>query len=102
MSRHTENTGFICQKCNKGVSKLSNGSYRNHCPFCLYSKHIDRRPGDRANSCGGLMRPVSMTYKRKKGWQLIHVCLRCGLRSINKVAVDTIQPDDYRLFSNLY
>lgn len=94
MTRHTENTGFICLNCNKKIKKLTNGSYRNHCPFCLYSLHVDNHPGDRENPCRGLMKPIGLAYKSKKGWQLIHCCLTCGGQVVNKVAIDTIQPDE--------
>ena len=94
MARHTENTGFICLNCTKIIEKLTNGSYRNHCPFCLYSLHVDNWPGDRANACQGLMEPVGLTYKPKKGWQIIHRCLKCAATSVNKVAIDTDQADD--------
>ena len=94
MARCTENTGSIYRKCNKTIEKLTNGSYRNHCPFCLYSRHVDNHPGDRENTCRGLMKPAGLGYKPKKGWQLIHCCLKCGAQVVNKVAVETVQPDD--------
>ena len=31
---------FICEKCGKKVDKLKYSS-RDHCPYCLYSKHVD-------------------------------------------------------------
>ncbi len=73
---------------------MTNGSYRNHCPFCLVSKHVDRQPGDRASDCAGLMMPSEIVSHSKKGYQLVHVCLRCGKRQRNKIAENTIQPDD--------
>ena len=30
---------FICENCHKHVEKL-NYTARDHCPFCLYSKHV--------------------------------------------------------------
>jgi len=94
MSRTRENTGFTCDHCGKHVLPLTNGSYRNHCPFCLYSKHVDRLPGDRAQSCDGLMAPVGIHYNSQKGYQIVHRCLRCGEESMCKTARDTVQPDD--------
>lgn len=95
MTRSLENTGFVCLHCGYAVQKLYNGRYRNHCPVCLYSLHVDVMPGDRANNCGGLMRPVGLHYKRKKGWQIEHECLRCGGRSLCRTAEDDpVQPDD--------
>ena len=63
MSRKRENTAFTCEHCGREVVPLTSGSYRNHCPFCLYSKHVDALPGDRMSECGGLMEPVGLTYK---------------------------------------
>ena len=37
---------FVCENCGKEVKKLGY-SCRNHCPECLYSKHVDKNPGDR-------------------------------------------------------
>jgi hypothetical protein len=94
MSRRQENTGFICANCHRRVSPLVNGSYRNHCPFCLYSKHVDIAPGDRKSQCGGLMEPVGLKYKAGKGYQIVHRCRRCGGEKVNKLAEDPVQPDD--------
>ena len=93
MSRDKENTGFTCENCGREVRPLDNGSYRNHCPFCLFSKHADRRPGDRRETCGGLMEPVGIRYKAGKGLQIIHRCVLCGAERVNKVAADSVQPD---------
>jgi DNA-directed RNA polymerase subunit RPC12/RpoP len=101
MSRKEENTGFICENCGSKVKPLSNGSYRNHCPYCLYSKHVDQKPGDRAERCGGLMIPAGLVYKSGKGYQIIHRCLNCGQESVNKVAGGTIQPDAIEAINNL-
>ena len=96
MARQDENRGFICMACGADVSALTNGSYRNHCPVCLCSVHVDVRPGDRANSCHGVMRPVGLVYRRKKGWQILHRCERCGAQGANRIAEGTAQPDDVR------
>lgn len=101
MSRKSENTGFVCENCGRSVSPLTNGSYRNHCPFCLCSKHVDIRPGDRASECGGLMMPVGVSYKAEKGWIIIHKCSICGYTANNKAAVDTDQPDDLILLAKI-
>ena len=80
---------FTCEHCGKTVEPLVHGSYRNHCPFCLYSKHVDDEgPGDRAATCGGLMKPVELDQRAKKGWVLIHECEKCGKRMPNKAAPD--------------
>ena len=62
-SRFTEiDEEFICENCGKKVPKLGY-SCRNHCPYCLHSKHVDKNPGDRAESCYGDLEPVSMEKK---------------------------------------
>jgi hypothetical protein len=72
LGRKTQNQSFICKHCKKYVVELTNGSYRNHCPFCLYSVHVDNKPGDRAQTCRGLMKPIGVTFNSKKGFQVIH------------------------------
>mgnify|MGYP001587359506 CR=1 FL=1 len=80
---------FICEHCNKPVTPLGQGSYRNHCPFCLYSKHVDAQgPGDRASHCGALMKPLNLDYKGSKGWIIVHECKKCGKMISNKTAPD--------------
>jgi len=94
MSRDQENTGFTCEQCGQLVVPVTNGSYRNHCPFCLFSKHVDILLGDRRSKCGGSMKPIGIQYKSGKGYQIIHRCLRCGEQSVNRVAENTVQPDN--------
>jgi len=80
---------FTCEHCGKDVAPLTEGSYRNHCPFCLHSKHVDELgPGDRASTCGGLMAPVGLDGTASKGWVLVHRCMRCGKNIRNKIAPD--------------
>ena len=50
---------FICENCGYNVDKL-NYTARDHCPNCLYSKHVDIMPGDRENTCMGLMKPIGI------------------------------------------
>ncbi len=101
MSTNTKNTGFQCEHCRAEVLALTNGSYRNHCPFCLYSKHLDNKPGDRSSTCQGLMKPVDIIYHSKKGYQIVHECISCHKQQRNIVAVDTEQPDNIlQLFEN--
>ncbi len=73
---------FVCENCGEEVS--GNG-YTNHCPSCLWSKHVDINPGDRANPCGGLMKPVD-AYFQSQQWYLIQQCQECGERFKIKVA----------------
>lgn len=101
MSRRNENTGFDCLNCGKAVVAVSNGGYRNHCPFCLCSRHVDLRPGDRAAECKAVMDPIGWRDKNGKGWQIEFACRGCGARSVNRVAQDTVQPDDLLLLPYL-
>ena len=101
MSKKTENTGFACQNCAAAVLPVTNGSYRNHCPYCLHSLHVDDTPGDRQSSCGALMPPVRLTRHGRKGPQIVHRCARCGAESVNRVASATVQPDDAGLPSRV-
>ena len=75
---------------------------RNHCPFCLASKHVDVNPGDRANPCQGLMDAIDYELSSKKGLVLIYRCRRCGEVTRNMAAQeDPLQPDDYALILRL-
>lgn len=94
LSRKTENTGFHCENCHAYVEPLTNGSFRNHCPICLFSKHLDNKPGDRLSNCKGLMKPIRLDYSSKKGYQVVHECIACGKIQRNKVAANTKQEDD--------
>ena len=73
---------------------LTNGSFRDHCPFCLYSLHVDEEVGDRMSGCRGLMEPVGVLFHSKKGYQIRYRCQKCGHEQVNKIAQDTVQPDD--------
>jgi RNHCP domain len=80
---------------------VTNGSYRNHCPACLWSRHVDELPGDRSSDCAGPMRPVGLRYHSSKGHQIVHRCEQCGATSVNRIAIDTDQPDDWALVCGL-
>ena len=75
---------FMCEHCGQKV--IGNG-YTNHCPECLYSKHVDINPGDREAMCGGLMKPESVEIKGKE-WIILHHCERCGFERKNKVVAE--------------
>lgn len=84
---------FRCGQC--GYLVEGNG-YTNHCPKCLYSKHVDIYPGDRAAQCGGLMEPVGIELEKGEQ-QLIHRCLVCGHEKKNK----TVPQDDFEALLSL-
>jgi DNA-directed RNA polymerase subunit RPC12/RpoP len=87
-------SGFICANCKKEVLPLGYTS-RNHCPFCLFSLHLDINPGDRASDCGGLLEPIRVETDAKKGYIIVSKCQRCGEIRRNKAANEaSVQPDD--------
>jgi len=75
---------FVCQKC--GANVQGNG-FTNHCPNCLFSKHVDVNPGDRQEGCEGMMEPIGLDQKNGK-FVLIHRCLKCGIVKRNKVSLE--------------
>ena len=60
--------------------------YTNHCPKCLWSRHVDNNPGDRAADCGGMMKPISATPDGN-GFVITHKCEKCG-KTINQRSSD--------------
>jgi rubrerythrin len=73
---------FDCLHCGAGVR--GNG-YTNHCPRCLWSRHVDVRPGDRESDCGGAMEPVGALYEGGRT-VVVQRCRRCGHTWRNKTA----------------
>ncbi len=65
---------FTCKKCG---FKVTGTGYTNHCPKCLYSLHVDINPGDRAETCGGMMGPVEMEIKNGQ-YIIFNKCEKCG------------------------
>ncbi len=93
--------GFKCQLCGAyvytmpGIAGVQN---RNHCPFCLWSRHVDYlKPGDRMSACKAVMQPIGLTVKEgrdkysnngKGELMLIHRCGDCSKLSLNRIAAD--------------
>ena len=89
MSFRMLNESFVCWNCGKEILPHPEGSARNHCPICLYSKHVDdNSPGDRLSTCYGMMIPVWIDHKKNKGDMILHACQKCGKEILNKVAPD--------------
>lgn len=82
-----KNEGFLCEHCGADVPGATS-TCRNHCTQCLYSKHVDNFPGDRAASCQGKLKPVGIIMKRGEMTDIAFECLKCGKRGINKIASD--------------
>jgi ribosome biogenesis GTPase len=95
---------FECCRCSLEVTpnEAMGTRHRNHCNHCLWSKHVDTAPGDRASRCLGCMEPIGVTLKHegtdKYGREklgdvmLAHRCAQCGLVNINRIAAD--DPED--------
>ena len=72
---------FTCENC--GYSVIGDG-YTNHCPECFFSKHVDIQPGDRAQICQGMMKPVEINGSTNN-IVITHMCQICGFRRNNKI-----------------
>jgi RNHCP domain len=71
---------FVCGKCN--IEVFGDG-YTNHCHECLWSRHVDVNPGDRAEDCRGLMEPIAVEKKNGE-YSILHKCTKCGFERVNK------------------
>ncbi len=78
---------FVCENCGKKVKKLGY-SCRNHCPYCLHSKHVDKNPGDREELCHGILEPIGLEINSQKGYVIVFHCKKCGAIRKNKAAKD--------------
>lgn len=92
---------FKCAHCHTLISSahvLSGVNNRNHCPYCLWSRHLDLFvAGDRLSACKAPMKPVGLTLKNGRNkyqrdlrgeLMLIHECVECRALSINRIAAD--------------
>ena len=90
---------FVCHHCGAYVLSnpvISGVNNRNHCPYCLSSRHLDLfEGGDRLSACRGSMRPIGLTFKRghkkydgQTELMLVHECQACATVSINRIARD--------------
>lgn len=99
--RRSSEDVFTCLQCQAAVytqPMISGVKNRNHCPFCLWSRHVDHtQPGDRMSACKAIMQPIGLTVKRRRNkygggtygeLMLIHRCCECGKLSINRIAAD--------------
>ena len=71
---------FVCENC--GIENTGDG-YTNHCHQCLHSKHVDINPGDRAEECCGIMKPIGLENKNDV-FYIVHKCQKCGAIKRNK------------------
>lgn len=78
--RRTED--FVCEHCGTAVQGTG---YTNHCPKCLWSKHVDIHPGDREADCGGMMRPVTIEGGTPH-YRVLQRCEKCGFERRNNLS----------------
>ncbi|MFZ5392402.1 MAG: RNHCP domain-containing protein [Patescibacteria group bacterium] len=107
-----EKNDFVCVNCQKKVvyCDAMATAHRNHCNFCLWSRHVDEKTGDRLATCQQPMKPVGLTLKgvgkdrygkNKKGeLMLVHQCIGCGKVSINRIAADDDEKNILDIFNN--
>jgi hypothetical protein len=92
---------FRCAHCYVIISSahlISGVNHRNHCPYCLWSCHLDLfAAGDRLSACKAPMKPIGLTMKKGRNkyqrepsgeLMLIHECVECNTLSINRIAAD--------------
>jgi hypothetical protein len=79
---------FKCEHCG---GEVSGNGYTNHCPECLWSKHVDINPGDRKASCKGLMKPIGIETVAGEH-KIVHECVNCGFSKKNK----TVKEDNFK------
>jgi hypothetical protein len=108
--RNQTDDGFLCKHCQNFVSSaalLSGVQNRNHCPYCLWSRHLDlHAAGDRLSACKSPMKPIGLAVKatgKKYGCgqgelMLIHLCIECESVTINRIAADDIPQNLFSVF----
>jgi len=81
---------FRCFNCKADVPTEAVGTkHRNHCPICLWSRHVDDSVGDRRSSCLSSMEPIGLSQKGSDGEiMIVHKCVSCGRVNRNRVAGD--------------
>ncbi len=80
---------ITCRHCGGSFSFAAPGTrHRNHCPYCLWSLHLDNAPGDRASRCASPMEPIAVSMRRDGEWMLLHRCEKCGVIHANRIAGD--------------
>ena len=81
---------FRCRNCKLDVPMWAPGTaHRNHCPNCLWSRHLDDdSPGDRDSDCGASMEPIAIAVRGDGEWVIVHRCRNCDELHLNRIAGD--------------
>jgi hypothetical protein len=106
---------FKCRHCGQIVTSahvFSGVNNRNHCPYCLWSCHLDLfESGDRLSACKGQMQPIGLTMKKSRNkyrlgsggeLMLIHECIECQTLSINRIAADDDSENILNIFQDSF
>ena len=100
MTPRLVNRDFRCSNCGNYIlvlPSISAVNNRNHCPYCLWSRHLDLvTAGDRLSACKAPMQPLGLTMKPGRNryaqtggeLMLVHACVGCSRLSINRIAAD--------------
>jgi len=75
---------FVCENCE---AEIKGNGYTDHCPKCLWSKHVDINPGDRECDCNGLMEPID-AEKKGEEYIIYYKCLKCNYKHSVKSSAD--------------
>jgi len=79
----------MCKHCQQVIAGQAPGTeHRNHCPRCLWSRHVDIRTGDRRSGCRGMMEPIAVWVRYDGEWAIVHRCNRCKALRVNRIAGD--------------
>lgn len=89
MTRKFQRTieNFRCLNCG---TEVEGDGYTNHCPNCLWSRHVDLQPGDRKAECKGMMKPVELDGQMD-ALRILHRCQLCG----KEAWIQSVQDDDF-------
>lgn len=101
--KEMEHGGFDCSHCSEWapINDQIGTHNRNHCPHCLWSKHLDKEKlGDRKSDCLSGMEPIALTFKKEGSdryeeegrrigeLMLVHECVADGKLRVNRIAGD--------------
>ena len=89
---------FMCVVCGKNVEPLKY-SARDHCPYCLCSIHVDINPGDRLNTCKGILKPIDID-KYKDTYKIVYKCEKCHKLHRNIMASDDDFDEILKIMTN--
>jgi hypothetical protein len=88
---------MVCHQPINADPLLSGVNNRNHCPYCLTSRHVDLyQAGDRLNACKASMQAIGLAWKKSRNkygtsngeLMIVHRCDECETISINRIAAD--------------